>query len=787
MVAGTQRTEQAFGGSRRFPAVGCLEQDDELVATEPRHRVFGTDTVEQPHRRLFEQSVAGDVTKGVVDDLEVVEVDEDYAHALVRALGARQGEMQAVVEQRPVGQSGQLVVRRQVLDALLRLAHLGDVAEHADIVHHLAVLVLYRVDRQPLEERLAALAPVPDLALPDTEPVDALPHVLIELRRCQVGAQQVWLLADGFLTGEAGEDGEGIIDRQDALLGVGDHHSFGRTVEDHRCQPQAVFCLLARGDVGGLETEAGDRAIVIQQREAHGQEVTWPARQRQRLLALDSLPQADRFEFTRAEDLADLGREELQVGLANDLAGGETEGRLELRIGELVAPGSVLDGHQRDRVVHHGEQPHLRLARRALDLVEVRVVGKQEDDAGDALRVAQQRHDVHRVVAAVGIDDLAVERVLCLDHLLAAGDQIGHSGRQLQVAQVTTVLGRIQLEQPRSGAVETLQAEVAVDDEQRVVDAVLDALKFDVEFLRLGGLDLQFLVDRRQLPVGRLQFLVRCFEFLVRGLHLLVRRLDFLVQRLHLLVRGLEFLDDRLQVLAGRREFILQFLVGAVVVGVLDGTPARRRLDPFDADHEQCFAAHRRQWVHRQAEAARGVERLDVARPSEGDRLLHLRLAHQHLHLGAQLAPDQRDQVEGRLARRYVEQSSRVAVDVADLELAVDEDAGGDEVTSGGIEQDVLESQWRRRLGDSLVLVETGCRRLHFRARQRQPGAHAMPAVQAAILVHHTEQRFLLEDTLRFAEEEIAAGVESVMEHAEQPCLQFTLEVDEDVATTDQV
>jgi hypothetical protein len=97
--------------------------------------------------------------------------------------------VQAVVEQRPVGQPGQFVVRRQVLDALLRLAHLGDVAEHADVVDHLAVLVLDGIDRQPFEERLAVLAAVPDLALPDAQPADPVPHLDVELARRFVGTQ----------------------------------------------------------------------------------------------------------------------------------------------------------------------------------------------------------------------------------------------------------------------------------------------------------------------------------------------------------------------------------------------------------------------------------------------------------------------------------------------------------------------------------------------------------------------------------------------------------------------
>jgi hypothetical protein len=159
--------------------------------------------------------------------------------------------------------------------------------------------------------------------------------------------------------------------------------------------------------------------------------------------------------------------------------------------------------------------------------------------------------------------------------------------------------------------------------------------------------------------------------------------------------------------------------------------------------------------VHRQANAARRVERLDVPRTPVRHRLLDLRLAHQHLHLGAQFATDQRDQIEGRLARRNVEQAAGVTVDVANFELAVDQDAGRDEMTPGRLEQDVLETQWGGRLGP-LMLVETGGRRLHLGAQQRQAGTDPVPAVQAAVLVDDAEQRFLLENALGLAEEQVS-------------------------------
>ncbi len=58
------------------PVRQAFEQDGELVAAEPRDRIAGSDRVGQPLGNDPEQLVASGVAQGVVDILEVVEVDE---------------------------------------------------------------------------------------------------------------------------------------------------------------------------------------------------------------------------------------------------------------------------------------------------------------------------------------------------------------------------------------------------------------------------------------------------------------------------------------------------------------------------------------------------------------------------------------------------------------------------------------------------------------------------------------------------------------------------------------
>ena len=61
----------------------------------------------------LQQHVTGLMAVLVVDQLEVVEVAEEHAD---RRLGLEQRSVQAVREQHPVGQTGECVVQRLVLD-----------------------------------------------------------------------------------------------------------------------------------------------------------------------------------------------------------------------------------------------------------------------------------------------------------------------------------------------------------------------------------------------------------------------------------------------------------------------------------------------------------------------------------------------------------------------------------------------------------------------------------------------------------------------------------------------
>ncbi len=82
--------DRARDVDRIVDAGDFVQHDDELVATDPRHRVDSPPAASQSARDLDEQLVAGRVPERVVDRLEAVEVDEQHRGA--RAVPLRAGE-----------------------------------------------------------------------------------------------------------------------------------------------------------------------------------------------------------------------------------------------------------------------------------------------------------------------------------------------------------------------------------------------------------------------------------------------------------------------------------------------------------------------------------------------------------------------------------------------------------------------------------------------------------------------------------------------------------------------
>ena len=110
----------------------AVEQDRELVAADPRDGVAGPQHPRDPRRQRDEELVADGMAEAVVDELEAVDVQEqDGAADVGIADRAVHDLLDAVHEQRAVGQPGQRVVQRVVLELALGSAAVVDVRQRA--------------------------------------------------------------------------------------------------------------------------------------------------------------------------------------------------------------------------------------------------------------------------------------------------------------------------------------------------------------------------------------------------------------------------------------------------------------------------------------------------------------------------------------------------------------------------------------------------------------------------------------------------------------------------------
>ena len=114
--------------------VGVRQDDRELVATEARDRVGASRLALQDGGGPRDRVVPDGVAVGVVDVLEVVEVDDQQRRGLVVARDVVPDPLELLLEPAPVEEPRQRVVVGQVLQLALVALLVGDVLEVADAV-----------------------------------------------------------------------------------------------------------------------------------------------------------------------------------------------------------------------------------------------------------------------------------------------------------------------------------------------------------------------------------------------------------------------------------------------------------------------------------------------------------------------------------------------------------------------------------------------------------------------------------------------------------------------------
>ncbi|MNF76085.1 hypothetical protein D3C84_581840 [compost metagenome] len=119
-------------------------QDRKLVAAQAGDHIALAGTVLEARGDFLQQQVADRVTEGIVDFLEVVEIQVEDRERGGAALGRGEGLAQALDEGRPVGQAGEPVGAGEQGDFLLGQLALGDVEDDAFDLDQPALAVAHR-------------------------------------------------------------------------------------------------------------------------------------------------------------------------------------------------------------------------------------------------------------------------------------------------------------------------------------------------------------------------------------------------------------------------------------------------------------------------------------------------------------------------------------------------------------------------------------------------------------------------------------------------------------------
>ncbi len=262
------RLQNAAGNLFRLLAqFGPGQHHGELVAAQARHDVGLAHLAVQAVGDLLEQVVAHGVAEGVVDQLEIVEVDEQHGGNILVAPCLRDDLFEAHLEQHAVGEPGEFVAVRAQFQFLLEGDALADVVHDPDVVADAAALVRHRREMQFVPERGAVLAVVAQchhagLAMADelAQLVDAGLVALLALQEREVAPLD-------FLEAVAGDGGEGRIGVDQRVIrpaGVGDHDPFVRGFQGAAADAQHCGAFAPQGDVAKAQHRAGKAAARAQ-------------------------------------------------------------------------------------------------------------------------------------------------------------------------------------------------------------------------------------------------------------------------------------------------------------------------------------------------------------------------------------------------------------------------------------------------------------------------------------------------------------------------------------------
>ena len=169
-----RHTLRLHGGQRL--GVEIFENDHELVAAQPRHGVALADAGCQARGDFDQELVADIVPQGIVEGLEIVQIEQHQCAVAAVPGAAGQSLPQAFEHQAAVGQPGQRIVESQMPDLVLRRLAQGDIGKGGDIVGNRTARALHCRDIDPAWIDFTAFAAVPDFTAPGAVLFETFPH-----------------------------------------------------------------------------------------------------------------------------------------------------------------------------------------------------------------------------------------------------------------------------------------------------------------------------------------------------------------------------------------------------------------------------------------------------------------------------------------------------------------------------------------------------------------------------------------------------------------------------------
>ena len=247
-----------------------VDHQHELVAADARDRVVFAHVRFQAAGNFLQHHVAGFVAEVVVDVLEVVEVEKGQRtqHPIFQRMVDRL--LQLVLQQGAVGQAGERVVVRQVVQAALVIARFGDVVDHRHEMRHLAIDVRHRVDAQVVPEHFAILACVAQHRAHAFLVHERIVDALVFRHVAAFDAHEARVAALDFRQRVAGnllEGGVDVFDLVVAAFAAGDQDRVHAREHRALAHPQPLLGALACLDVepgaeyAGQAAQAGARAM----------------------------------------------------------------------------------------------------------------------------------------------------------------------------------------------------------------------------------------------------------------------------------------------------------------------------------------------------------------------------------------------------------------------------------------------------------------------------------------------------------------------------------------------